>query len=538
MGSEKEAEPLLKEAILLPDEVLSVDGDETRQLAAKLALDLVPSMKVARWELACSLDGAALFEALQHRFSEQMAESSRPHSEQSDPRNSQALTYYFLHLVATGKSAAAVEIAETIAKNPSTGSSASLPLDALEQAGPAGQVCDFLHDLLAKHPELPFWNDYIALAAKAGKTAEMLTLIRSVAGSLPADQNGPQEEEGSARRSFYLALLSAGQIEEGVAELRKIIAATEKTEHSMNSHNGSMAAADKEIALARLGQLLGRPDLLEEGIAAAKKIFLSGEQSSDSRDEIPPWQSCSCKPAAGRRRKIAGPRSWPRNFRPGARVRPDTRKRCLATLVRVYYLAGRPDDVLAGFQRFSGWGAVDLSDVLAMETDGYALAEFHTHAAGDTLPVGYMAAWALAQRGKSERALKIADALLDRQGGFDPAFELLTKLSGQQALARLDQLAARDRFEERPLIWKAQLQLDAGQLDDAEKTIRAAIDHRSFRWRARPRPPHARLRGAGGCAGKQGRQGACAKPIEGRWRPSGSRSMRIAITRRACSPRR
>src|SRR5207302_312214 len=43
------------------------------------------------------------------------------------------------------------------------------------------------------------------------------------------------------------------------------------------------------------------------------------------------------------------------------------------------------------------------------------------------------------------------------------------------ALPFLGQLAARDRFEERPLIWKAELLRRAGKLEEAEQAARAAI---------------------------------------------------------------
>jgi len=136
---------------------------------------------------------------------------------------------------------------------------------------------------------------------------------------------------------------------------------------------------------------------------------------------------------------------------------------------------GRPVDVLAVLDKFPGWGVPDLKDILSLDTQGFTVAEYSIHAASDDLPVGYMGAWALAQCGRQAQALKIVKALLDRMGNFDPGYELLIKLSGSDAISQLDRLARQDRFETRPLIWKAQLQLDAGKLDDAEKSARAAV---------------------------------------------------------------
>ena len=39
----------------------------------------------------------------------------------------------------------------------------------------------------------------------------------------------------------------------------------------------------------------------------------------------------------------------------------------------------------------------------------------------------------------------------------------------------LDELFSRDRFEERPLIWKAKILLEQKKLDDAQRTIEQAI---------------------------------------------------------------
>jgi len=88
--------------------------------------------------------------------------------------------------------------------------------------------------------------------------------------------------------------------------------------------------------------------------------------------------------------------------------------------------------------------------------------------------VGFMAAAALADAGRKDEARKVLNAVLDADGGYDPAYELLIKLDGVGAIPRLDDLFAHDQFEERPLIWKASL-LSESNLADAEKIVRQAI---------------------------------------------------------------
>ncbi len=140
----------------------------------------------------------------------------------------------------------------------------------------------------------------------------------------------------------------------------------------------------------------------------------------------------------------------------------DQLKKALAKLLLLYHRAGRADDVLALLDGAAEWGAEDISRI---HFDGCAPERCGIVAA----------ATALAAKGRNDEARRLVNAELDTNGGHDPAYALLLKLDGESAIPRLDQLAARDRFEERPLIWKAQLQLDAGKLDEAEKTVRAAI---------------------------------------------------------------
>jgi tetratricopeptide (TPR) repeat protein len=450
---EKEAEPLLRDAVLLPGIQLTITGAETMDLARKVALQEVANMKAPHWELACSLDGAPLFEAFEKRFPDASLQANQANYDS-------ARQYYFLHLIVSGDTDKAVAMADTLGG----GNSSWIPVDELDRAGYTGQVHDFLHDLLAKHPELPFWTDYISLSAKTGQTSQMLALIRSVANS--TGLSTPQR--ANAHKAFYLALLAADQIDEGIAELRKVISAAGP------SDQGEDSACEKNVALARLGQLLGRQDLLNEGIAGAKKHLLNDPSTTWDYETVGSLAELLTQIGRGPEAEELLAQIIPHIQGNGYGVTLEKR-RCLAVLVRLYFHAGRPDDVLAVLDKFPGWGVADLKDILTLDTEGFTIAEYSTHAAADDYPVSYMAAWALAQRGQKEAALKIINALLDQEGGFDPGFELLTKLSGQDAIPRLDQLARRDRFETRPLIWKAQLQLDAGKLNDAEKTVRAAI---------------------------------------------------------------
>ena len=66
-------------------------------------------------------------------------------------------------------------------------------------------------------------------------------------------------------------------------------------------------------------------------------------------------------------------------------------------------------------------------------------------------------------------------------GGFDPAYELFTDIKGQAAIALLEELHARDRFEERPLIWKGVVLARNGDHEEARRALQAAIAIGSIR---------------------------------------------------------
>jgi len=82
---------------------------------------------------------------------------------------------------------------------------------------------------------------------------------------------------------------------------------------------------------------------------------------------------------------------------------------------------------------------------------------------------------ALAQTGAEDPAKQIVRKVLYESPGIDRAYQIFVSLEGQQAIPLLKQLSERDRYEERPLIWRAKLLLEAGRIDEAERTVKQAI---------------------------------------------------------------
>src|SRR5439155_690435 len=109
------------------------------------------------------------------------------------------------------------------------------------------------------------------------------------------------------------------------------------------------------------------------------------------------------------------------------------------------------------------WG---VADVASLQERSYE---------GTLDPIKYILAASLASTGRKDAALRIIETVLEENPGYDPAYALYIDLKGPTAMAKLDQLAARNRFQERPLIWKAKMLYDQGKLEEAESVARKAI---------------------------------------------------------------
>jgi tetratricopeptide (TPR) repeat protein len=88
---------------------------------------------------------------------------------------------------------------------------------------------------------------------------------------------------------------------------------------------------------------------------------------------------------------------------------------------------------------------------------------------------GWLVAKTLQENGADAEASLVLRALLREQNGYDPAYALLLKIEGEQAIEYFDTLFAIDQFEERPLIWKAQHLINTGLIEEAEKIATQAI---------------------------------------------------------------
>ena len=488
-GAEK-AEAFLRKALQAENVTLRFDDqNETLRLAQRLALEMVDTLKKPHWELVNSLDSVELYEALDKRFGQETVKESAElpaglenlpdlsafSNLSRDGAKGGAQTYYMLGLISKQRAKDAVAVAQKLGKQ----SQVYLPVDALkamERAGYTKALDDFFFELLSQDPTLPFWKDYVPLAAKAGKTDRMLTLARATA----ARDDLSKAKKSVIDQTLFRALLAAGQTEEGVNEMRRLI----KEDASPRSYQEENPA-QLNLMLARIGILLEKPDWIEEGIRGAKNALdkpapknsylsmseLVAPALADLLVELnrgPEAEAVLTEVLAKAVQKKEGAQSY------SWRERGDAPS-YLAALARVYHKSGRPDDVLALLENAPYWQAKDLAELDAAD-HGFELPGLNQlHNAPTPLPVDYVAANALVALGRKDEARVILLDLLNRKPGFDPAYALLISLEDAGAIKTFDQLFARDQFEERPLIWKAELLRRQNKLEQAESTVRRAI---------------------------------------------------------------
>jgi tetratricopeptide (TPR) repeat protein len=482
-------EAFLRRALVTPDVSLQFQApNETSRLAQKLALELVDQLKTPQWSLVNSLDAVDLYEAMDKRFgagTNNLAALTGvtndipdvgPSNPTDDNQRQTAEIYYLLGLISRNRTADAVAVASKF-KGRSNDYYFTEAYKAMVNAGYANALDNFLNALLSKKPSLPFWDEYVEVAAHAGQTERMVALVRATASRAELSDS----KKNDLHQILFKALLAADDVDGAMQEARQLIA-LDAAQSEFNGYNAGQVG----VIMARLGILLQRPELVDEGIGAAKKWMAKPEGRNSylgqtayvagalaqilleckRGPEAEAILSDALAKAGQPEHAMEENYSWNQD---------GIGRRILGQLALLYYKAGRYDDVLILLEQLPDWGAKDLSDLFNSCPGNEEVAVMSLHTGSSSLPIPYLAAGSLAARGRKEEARKINNALLDEQPGLDRGYELLLSMDGTNAIRQLDVLFARDQFEERPLIWKAHLLRQQRQLDQAEKTIRQAI---------------------------------------------------------------
>lgn len=460
---EERALPVIRSALALPLSQLEAKGRRTRALAVREALARIETLKTAPWGLIHDVDSVPLFEALEKRFAKDLTEQG--HRYQID----QAEAAYVTQLIATKRVADAVARLDRV-KDRLPHLLQQLPMDELAEHRPQ-ELCDLIRDLLRKEPERPLWTIYAQLAGQLGRADELQQMLH--------------DHRASAARQHQLVdlLLAADEIDGAVDSLRATLAdvlhppavapvaakpvvpGADVTDDESDDDDGASESKpdgdELALRLLTLGSVLKRPELVSEAVVALAALPAVAASSWDQSVTRRTLLLVANGQAALAERLLAAELT----VKPKNKWDHSAGASALAGLVRLYGAVGRPADAVAIITTADRWGVADLADV----ADG---ADAHE----GRVPLAVIAGTAFADVGKLDEAWRLGLLALEQAPACDAAYALLRRLDPAKAGAVFERMRRTDALEERPLIWLAQLQLDAGKPAEAEKLARQAME--------------------------------------------------------------
>lgn len=436
-------------------------GTETGKLARALALAAVDSLKVPSWGLTLDLEAAPLFEAMQRRF---------PAARANDYIYQQACGYYLIGLIEKGRVADAIAFASRAGE----GAELRLPYEvteAFERSGRIEPLWEFLRGWLRKFPAANEWDRFNRLSAQLGRQAEVRALIATMAADgtfagmdrmrvqqMQADFELAADELDAAQRRLQAMLaplaptaeLRGAQLNTAkkllqLADLRQDAATYAGALGAAEAALGAVGAGEKREAL---GEVAGLMTILNQTGHFADAARL-GRTALDGLPAMK--QEVQAKAGSG----IDA--DWRYAI-------PDyVRRQLLGEQLRALVELGEWAQAAELVQGSPWWGAADASALLDQTVSS------------DDRPFGYYLARVAHQQGLPAVERRLLEAQLAAIPGADSLYESYLALAGQAARPFLAKLAAADRYEERPLIWRGKLQMDAGEWDAAIATLQEAI---------------------------------------------------------------
>ena len=477
LAGEERARVLLKKTLKKQVKLYFTNASATLRLAQKLALEHHAELAAPQWPLTHSIDQVELYELMTEKFPDHALQA---HNYEFD----RARAYYFWGLVANNRAEDAIEL---IKNNPKL--MENMPYDAinrLKDAGYGKPVWQFLDKILISYPNLDLWNAYMQLSAEYGKSSQMLETVKK---SIATDNSN----DTTKIRKYVLlasAYLSKNDLAMGVEWLKKVVELEAGDEETIADQ---LKAA---LQLAKIGNLLENPDWVKVGLAGThtEKIQLFPEYGGITNeylyfDVVRLYQALEMYDRGIalvdefiEQLEIIGKDSIADHSNPPAilysyrenaystisnfrYVNKSAYQRALVAKMGLLVAKGDHEAAKDLLDKSTLWNAADAVD-LPDETD----------LSPQENPFGWLVAETLNRQGESKLAADVLEALLRIKNDFDPAYALYTKIRGTDAIDFLDKLYALDRFQERPLIWKAQLLLADGKIEAAEKIAKQAIE--------------------------------------------------------------
>lgn len=470
------AERLLLNALLNSSTVLDIPyGLETQQLGRRLVRQHLDQIKHPQWGLTKSIEMYDVFEYFEEKFHPTQPDTNDPATRLAQNAIEEAYdyevkrlriearAYYILGLLSHDKGARALEYAAALKPDEFNSYDMRVALAAANDIGIQDRLFGFYQSLLKNDISRPIWDEFTTLATALGKTAEVEHIIQE---ALTTEGLSLLQIIKLKKRSAAV-LLSQDKVDEAVSILSEISVA-DFSMQSLKARN-DFRHIQYEIGeeLITLGMVLKRPDLREQGVQIAQNV--SAEKDKGSSGDIAEQLQASPvldiylkterfkEAEALLLKKVMNLKTL---FEATSffdyYLLQDSFSIVLKKLANVYNRAGRHEDVRILLDESPWWGKEDL----IKETEPEFL---------------LTVAQSLAMADRKKEAVQLLQHYLRKKPGNDEAYRLLARLEGVSIIPWLEELYSQDRFEERPLIWKAYLLLQEGKLEEAEKVIRLAL---------------------------------------------------------------
>ena len=326
---------------------------------------------------------------------------------------------------------------------------------------------NWIEATMTRYPALDWWDSYGNLALQAGQTERALKFVKA-----------RLQKPGGARDSLKSALGSLYLDEGNVAQGGALLAA--QVEAGMRGNDGFEGRATNIASLLRLTRVAPNVKWLQIARQAAQSLAGQSLAQGDGDRQIVQLADIALQLheqnqsvfAAQMLAKvlIAGSQKPKENYYEAPSVRP-----ALYALMTIYRDSNRAADAIYLLENARGWGANELTPILTYKGEQQWGGDKTDIDFKARAPLGELASWALAKTNRRDKAIEVARATLERDAGNDGVYELLVGLQGQKALPFLQKLQARDPYEERPLIWQAELARRAGDTASAAQLAQRAI---------------------------------------------------------------
>jgi tetratricopeptide (TPR) repeat protein len=483
LAGEEKAKGLILKTIVIPGLSMRVpSGGKTLALAKQLVREHANRLIGPQWELVTGEEDTALYEAMDKRFPQKHNKGQAPpdifrqnkdynmyDDNRKDEGRRRAQMNYIMGLVAQKRVAEAKEQAMRMDAEDFESSDFERIWQSFEKVHYAKELMQFCNGVLTEHPEFPLWKRCGIIAASTNETQGLIAIVTAAAEK----PNLSLDSRLRIRDRQIDVLLAMDHMDEAVKLLREMVKINTGNEKPQTKLAVAQIKLKFLVRLCQLGKLLNRPELIRESeeiyIAnlpefnqGIERSFMMGFSDNNSMME-----TFLEKNDYAQAEKIIMTSIQSTLKSPEMNAVPVDHDMIFATgilrnyfskLAQVYEKSGRDNDVLILMEKLPWWGATDLINLADTEKD---------------VPV--IVAGALHHTGRDPEAVNILKGYLYIHPEDDAAYRILTDITGPSIIPWLDELYARDKFEERPLIWKADLLRKQGKLDEAEITARQAL---------------------------------------------------------------